>query len=232
MSDFSQGSGWWQASDGKWYPPQSPPGGPPSRYRPPPSLVAPPRQGMGGCLKAFLIVAGIAGVLVILGAVLAVVGLVAVSHAARNATARSGAPAGYRGPAYPGMENLDHVADNNGRVEDFGFTVTATNFRRSVGIGRSVCADVTDLNRSAGGTAGVQNHGLLDWRLQQPNGVVEDIGINSTLRGGQLLQGASAAGTVCFDDSGQSGQFILIWRPITFSALIRGDRGIWLFNVQ
>jgi hypothetical protein len=61
--------------------------------------------------------------------------------------------------------------------------------------------------------------------------VVEDIGINSTLRGGQLIKGASAAGTVCFDDSGQSGQFILIWRPITFSGLIRGDRGIWLFSL-
>ena len=24
MSDYSQGPGWWQASDGKWYPPQNP----------------------------------------------------------------------------------------------------------------------------------------------------------------------------------------------------------------
>ncbi len=27
MSDTSQGPGWWQASDGKWYPPESAPGG-------------------------------------------------------------------------------------------------------------------------------------------------------------------------------------------------------------
>jgi uncharacterized membrane protein len=27
MSDISQGPGWWQASDGKWYPPESAPGG-------------------------------------------------------------------------------------------------------------------------------------------------------------------------------------------------------------
>jgi uncharacterized RDD family membrane protein YckC len=26
MSDFSQGPGWWQASDGKWYPPEQAPG--------------------------------------------------------------------------------------------------------------------------------------------------------------------------------------------------------------
>lgn len=30
MSDASQGPGWWQASDGKWYPPETTPGGPPA----------------------------------------------------------------------------------------------------------------------------------------------------------------------------------------------------------
>ena len=30
MSDFSQGPGWWQASDGKWYPPEQAPGGQPA----------------------------------------------------------------------------------------------------------------------------------------------------------------------------------------------------------
>lgn len=29
MSDMSQGPGWWQASDGKWYPPEQTPGGQP-----------------------------------------------------------------------------------------------------------------------------------------------------------------------------------------------------------
>lgn len=46
MSDTSQGSGWWQATDGRWYPPQDaevtaiapPPLGPP----PPPPMPAPP----------------------------------------------------------------------------------------------------------------------------------------------------------------------------------------------
>jgi uncharacterized RDD family membrane protein YckC len=30
MSDTSQGPGWWQASDGKWYPPEQAPGGAPA----------------------------------------------------------------------------------------------------------------------------------------------------------------------------------------------------------
>ncbi|MGZ4704139.1 MAG: hypothetical protein ACXWCM_04650 [Acidimicrobiales bacterium] len=33
MSDFSQGEGWWQASDGKWYPPEQAPGYQPSGYQ-------------------------------------------------------------------------------------------------------------------------------------------------------------------------------------------------------
>lgn len=43
MSDVSQGPGWWQASDGRWYPPTAQPGpapaptGPPSPYGPPPA---------------------------------------------------------------------------------------------------------------------------------------------------------------------------------------------------
>ncbi len=36
MSDTQSGPGWWQASDGKWYPPESHPG-----YRAPPSVPYP-----------------------------------------------------------------------------------------------------------------------------------------------------------------------------------------------
>lgn len=57
MSDTSQGPGWWQASDGKWYPPeQAPgaaptgaaPGGPPPGYGTPPAYGAPAGGGGGG----------------------------------------------------------------------------------------------------------------------------------------------------------------------------------------
>ena len=43
MSDLSQGPGWWQASDGKWYSPEKHPG-----YRPPPPPIAPPPPGGQG----------------------------------------------------------------------------------------------------------------------------------------------------------------------------------------
>jgi type IV pilus assembly protein PilA len=32
MSETAQGPGWWQASDGRWYPPEAAPGAPPSTY--------------------------------------------------------------------------------------------------------------------------------------------------------------------------------------------------------
>ena len=46
MSDFSQGDGWWQASDGKWYPPEQaagyqPPVGAPGPRIPAPRIPAP-----------------------------------------------------------------------------------------------------------------------------------------------------------------------------------------------
>lgn len=50
MSDASQGPGWWQASDGKWYPPETAAGAaapPPPGYAPPPEV----KKGMPGCLK-------------------------------------------------------------------------------------------------------------------------------------------------------------------------------------
>lgn len=41
MSDTQQGEGWWQASDGKWYPPEAQPGGPPVAAPAPGGVPAP-----------------------------------------------------------------------------------------------------------------------------------------------------------------------------------------------
>jgi len=66
MSDQSQGPGWWQANDGKWYPPESAP-----------PLVAPQPAKGNGCLIALAVV----GVLAVLG----VIGLVVAALAADEA---------------------------------------------------------------------------------------------------------------------------------------------------
>jgi hypothetical protein len=54
MSDTSQGPDWWLASDGKWYPPTSPPGWSPHR-RPPPS------RSLGTWLQVTWAVTGVLG---------------------------------------------------------------------------------------------------------------------------------------------------------------------------
>ncbi len=70
MSDASQGPGWWQASDGKWYPPQpqpaaTPPGGGASGSAP-----GEPRRS---CIRPWVLVVCIAAAAVV-GATLATIG--------------------------------------------------------------------------------------------------------------------------------------------------------------
>ncbi|MGH9247536.1 MAG: hypothetical protein ACRD29_25125 [Acidimicrobiales bacterium] len=69
VSDIPQGPGWWQASDGRWYPPQpmapGPPQPAPAAYAPPAPYAPPPVQptrtssGTKGCLIAAAIVGGL-----------------------------------------------------------------------------------------------------------------------------------------------------------------------------
>jgi hypothetical protein len=51
MSDFSQGEGWWQASDGKWYPPEQAPGYQPSGFEPAGGPVGAGGTGVGDALS-------------------------------------------------------------------------------------------------------------------------------------------------------------------------------------
>jgi hypothetical protein len=66
MSDGPRGPGWWQASDGRWYPPEAAPA-----YRVPP----PARPGMNGCLVALIVV-------LVLGTVVGIGSCVALAIAA------------------------------------------------------------------------------------------------------------------------------------------------------
>jgi hypothetical protein len=80
MSDVSQGPGWWQASDGRWYPPQ--PAATPPPVPPPPGAAPGPQWGgpqpakksNKGCLIALAVV----GVVLVLGIVAVVAIVVAV----------------------------------------------------------------------------------------------------------------------------------------------------------
>lgn len=69
MSDVSGGTGWWQASDGKWYPPQSTPlppppaGAPQTMAAPNPMYAVAPQRTSNGLATAALVLGIIAAVL-------------------------------------------------------------------------------------------------------------------------------------------------------------------------
>lgn len=84
MSDVSQGPGWWQASDGKWYPPHQQPG-----YQPPPPPGKPPKRGPG-CLA---IIGGAVVVFVLLIIVLVVVAAVGSKSSKTSSNPGGAAPA-------------------------------------------------------------------------------------------------------------------------------------------
>src|SRR5580704_4914362 len=78
MSDTQQGPDWWQASDGRWYPPQPSTGPPP----PPMPMGAPPatkkKGGFGkGCLLSL-------GILAAIGVVIVIIVVVVAGKAANN----------------------------------------------------------------------------------------------------------------------------------------------------
>ena len=84
MSDFSQGPGWWQASDGLWYPPHLMPQMPPGSYPmyPSPYGYAQPSSNNGMAIASLIL-----GILWIywIGSILAVIfGHVALSQMKKN----------------------------------------------------------------------------------------------------------------------------------------------------
>lgn len=70
MSDSQQGPDWWQASDGKWYPPAPPP---PSAWPDAPAPAPAPAGGNGGKIAAVVIGAVVAGTVAV--AVLAILAI-------------------------------------------------------------------------------------------------------------------------------------------------------------
>ena len=67
MSDAPQGPGWWQASDGKWYPPG-------------PAAAPGPSRQQSGCRTAAIVV----GVVVLVLVLLSVLSIVAITFLGRS----------------------------------------------------------------------------------------------------------------------------------------------------
>lgn len=213
MSDTSQGNGWWMASDGKWYPPQSAP--------PPPAVyVQAPKKGpRWGCI----IPIGVVGLVIVL---LVVIIAVAVGGG-KNSTTGGGNknPAGCTAhPAtYPDHQSTDCVALPNGTVSIANTTVSATWTTSTDDFGSaSICAAVKIVNHNST----TISYNDLYWSLQNPAGTVVNTNFSATgdLGSGELVAGGTATGNVCFDNPGTAGTYVGIYKPDAFNS----TRGIWL----
>jgi hypothetical protein len=157
-------------------------------------------------------------------AVALAVGIGRASNALSSGSSHAGRPSGYHGPAYPGMLTNDKVAGSAGSsVTMSGETVTAGPLVRTPTLlGPTLCSQVTIADNGDV----TKDVGPAEWKLQQPNGIVETFFITGTLQGGQVAPGGKVSGTVCFVDSGQAGRFVLVWQR-----LLDAHRAVWLLDL-
>ena len=224
MSDTAQGPGWWQASDGKWYAPAAAPPPPPK-----------PKKFYTRVWFWLLI-----GVVALFGGCSAIVfgTAKAVNDAANSLTTSGGiessqAPTNNPGclknpPSYPDQQKThDCVALPDGSASIAGSSVTATGWTRSQdSIGdSSICADVSIKNNNKS----TISFSEFDFKLQSPSGTVNDasITLENSLGTGDLVAGGNASGRVCFQDPGQTGTYVVIYKPSPFIA----SRATWLVQL-
>ena len=248
MSDTAQGAGWWQASDGKWYPPEAHPAAraaPTIPAAPVPGAFAPAasRQGMSGCAKA-LIIGGIVAAVGVVGVIVLLVVVVrkCVDEVSKNVVGVAGRPASLpRGEnGYRGMLTRDQLAGESGTVRLAGYTTTATGWARATTADRLavICGDVTVRSPlKQGETNDVRDVltvvGAENWTLLTPGGTEEAVSsaasdfdaLANFLSRGQL--GGTAKGKVCFADAGEKGRHVVTWQPRLFNAA----RGVWLVRI-
>jgi hypothetical protein len=178
-------------------------------------------------VKALVVTLALAVVAAVAVAVILAVGVGRASNGVDALTPKPGRPAGYKGLSYPGMLTQDHVAGGTGaaggQVNLLNEALTAGPLTRVAGVfGPTLCSAVTITNHSSAAT----DVGPVEWKLQQPNGIIETFALTGTLQGGQVAPGGQAGGNICFADTGQSGTFLLLWQP-----LFRVDRGVWLLHI-
>lgn len=240
MSDTSQGPGWWQASDGKWYAPETattpaPPAPPAAEALPmnakSAKASAKAAQAHAKALRPWykkkrFIGLGLVAILVII--------IIAASSGSKSSTNGTSPTSGggttenagctKNPPSYPDQQTThDCVALPDSSVSVANATVTATWAKAQDPTGSNqICAAVTIKNHNTS----TISFNEFDFKLQSPSGKVEDAGVAFTnaLNSGDIVGGGTTSGNICFDDPGQAGTYVGIYKPDPFSA----DRGIWL----
>jgi hypothetical protein len=134
------------------------------------------------------------------------------------------AAASCQGKSYPDQQtNHDVCADAQGTVDVSGVSITATPLKRA-GSG-NLCSQVNYVNHSGK----TQSFNLFDWKIQSPQGEVQNSGFDGggNLGSGDIVNGGTKSGTMCYQGMSGTGQFVTIYKPPSFSS----QRGIWLTNL-
>ncbi|MFI5042039.1 MAG: hypothetical protein ACHQNA_09365, partial [Acidimicrobiales bacterium] len=202
---------------------------------------APPKSGMSGCLKAFLIlffIAAVGGIILVVSVV--VIGGRVVHHIATEVNGTAGRPGSLPSSAsdYAGERTQDHVAGLDGVVTIGSLSATARNWSRTLETGNPlVCGDVTihraTITSKDPFDAALQLAGDFTWQLVSPTHATSDLDSSTsslTALSDYLAtnQTGNASGKVCLADPGGTGQFEVTWQPRVF----RAERAVWIVKLK
>lgn len=130
------------------------------------------------------------------------------------------------GGTFPGEQDSDIVGQAGTVLTLDEVSVTSTPLvPGDPTFGPTLCTTVSVEN----GADETASYSIFDWQLQSPAGSVErsgGTGSTTLLSTGELVPGGTTSGDVCFtNESGGSGQFVVLYQPtFTFST----ERGAWL----
>lgn len=219
MSDISQGPDSWLASDGVSYPPSS--AGQPPRLPPSEVLAVQKSVRRWGCFVPL----GVVGLMALAIIVFVIIAVVNFSHSNFfNLNFDKTVGCTSNPPTYPGRQSTDCVATDTtpNPIGIGGAFVTATWTRSTDSSGTAtICAAVNIGNLHSSTISYNENY----WSLQTPAGTAAnaDLAATGSLGSGQMMPGGSASGSVCFDDPGQTGTYVGIYKDP-----LKPTRGIWL----
>jgi hypothetical protein len=252
VSDASQGPGWWQASDGKWYPPETaagatapPPGAPTPSYGDNPKAHAKAAKAYAKAerpwykKKRFIIPLALAALLVIIAATSGGGddAKTASNEKSNDEPAGDGKTAADDNsseadlfPNRPDEKDGDKERNVGDPADLSGYTVTVTKAARQQQISEFesdgyLVADVTLLNRDSS----AQSYNTYDWKLITPAKTIIDPTITTAddLGSGDLAEGGTVSGQVVWEIGDTPGDYYVVYDPD-----FGGDhRGVWKVTV-
>ncbi len=188
----------------------------------PTTLPSAPKKGSRRLLGLSLLLGGLV--------LLVIVIVLAASDPESNRPAvQTQAPAGlFAGRPDAQREDQERNTGESAAIDGLEGTVKTASFQQSLSDFEDagyLVADVAYANHSGG----TKPYNILDWKLQRPNGTVENTWQSGSafageqIGSGDLVSGGNLDGKVIFKVGDQKGDFYVIWKPGAFDAA----RGVW-----